>query len=525
MIYFDKLKEKLILLVILLLAFITRFYNYLNGIFFYPDSARDYLVGLHFLKYNETLTVGHASKLTNSSFYYPPDYYYLISIILRISDNFLFLQVVFTLLGIISIYLLYLIGKQLYGRKVALLAALFYSLSDLMIKESRTIYSAYFVVPIFLLSLLLLLYYRKDHQINHLLVSVALLDLGSLIHHQLLAFIPIYLLWIFFWKTSFKQYIVVVFMTIMLWILGIFPLIKFFGIQKIVDVFSPINNLSIRVNIIEKISMLNGAFYGNLNGNNYFFTGTIIFLLSFLLIFRKESARKLLFPLSFILSLFILAIYKPANIKDYYLSSLYPLLFLIISFLILENYILFKNRSWKGVIFLASCLFFVSLVNSFSALRPHAGNYLEAERISEAILEEIETISINTDPNVMKTFQVIAYVNNKTNEWRSTKYWYFLETMTNQKLLETVNYGSNLKQTNSDNYIFLICELYPKKEIESCLKIFKNKHPNHYLIKAIKIPGKLISAYLYKKIINNGKVSDTLFINHSRINRRNPIKY
>src|SRR3990167_9969440 len=129
-------KVKIILLGILALAAALRLYRIGDYMNFLGDEGRDALVVYNILHGKLTL-LGPTSSV--GGFFLGPIYYYFMApFLLLFNYNPVGPAVMVALIGIATTYLLYKICEIFFNRKVAIFAALLYSISPLIFSYSRS---------------------------------------------------------------------------------------------------------------------------------------------------------------------------------------------------------------------------------------------------------------------------------------------------------------------------------------------------------------------------------------------------
>jgi len=84
--------------------------------------------------------------------------------------------------GILSILMVFVIGRMLFNDKVGCYAALFISLSAVHVKYSRTGYAIVFQTFLLLIAFLFLVFYFKDEKLRFIIVSGGILGLAFLVY-------------------------------------------------------------------------------------------------------------------------------------------------------------------------------------------------------------------------------------------------------------------------------------------------------------------------------------------------------
>ena len=133
---FGKFSLPLPVLVILLVAAFMRLFRINDYMTFLGDEGRDVLVVKHILEGDFTLLGPRSSA---ADFYYGPIYYYLITPFLWLFRYDPVGPAVFiALLGILTVYCVYYVGKTFFGRNAGLIAAALYAVSPVVITYSRS---------------------------------------------------------------------------------------------------------------------------------------------------------------------------------------------------------------------------------------------------------------------------------------------------------------------------------------------------------------------------------------------------
>lgn len=129
-------KQHLFLILLLLLAAFLRFYNVNNNVMFLGDQGRDALVVSRIFKDKDPVFIGPMTSIGNM--YLGPFYYYFMLPFLWLSYPSPMGPVYAVIvLSLLTVYLLYRIGKELFGQKTAWLATIFFALSANVIIYSR----------------------------------------------------------------------------------------------------------------------------------------------------------------------------------------------------------------------------------------------------------------------------------------------------------------------------------------------------------------------------------------------------
>lgn len=126
----------ILLVVILLIGAFMRLYRIDEYMVFLGDEGRDMLVAREILHGNFTLLGPRASA---GDFYLGPIYYYMIAPFLFITNyNAVGPSIMVALFGVVTVYLVYRVGKEFFGTTSGLTASLLYAISPLVIIFSRS---------------------------------------------------------------------------------------------------------------------------------------------------------------------------------------------------------------------------------------------------------------------------------------------------------------------------------------------------------------------------------------------------
>ena len=185
----------LLLLLIVLLGFSLRFWHLSEYLYFNLDEERDlFIIRKILIDHHPTLIGGSVP----GGIYLGPGYFYITSIFAFISHmNPVGLGAVAATLGTLSVVLIFIVGKKLFGVKTGLLSALFYSTSFLVVVYNKIYWPLVYAPIVTLLTYFCLTKIIIDKKISWMLVLSAVLIIGiqsdpatfSLILLSLIAFL------------------------------------------------------------------------------------------------------------------------------------------------------------------------------------------------------------------------------------------------------------------------------------------------------------------------------------------------
>ena len=200
-----KYLDYLILTSLFLAGFLLRIYLIDKNLFFGPEQGRDLLVVKDIAINHKLVLIG--SKTDIEGIFHGPLFYYLATIPFLISKGSpLFIELFFILLSALSIFLLYLLTKELFNRKIAMISSTLFTFSFGSIVMSRWLSNPPLTIPISCLFFLFLVKFLKGK--NYYLVPVAicfgLVSQAELVNFLIFSFILFFVI-IIFWKRFIKQ--------------------------------------------------------------------------------------------------------------------------------------------------------------------------------------------------------------------------------------------------------------------------------------------------------------------------------
>lgn len=147
--------------VLVILGFILRFWNLPHQLFWGPEQGIDALVVKEMVEDGKLRLIGPKTDI--DGIFHGPHFYYLSAVSYLLSGgNPLFSIAWAIVFSSLSIPLLYLVARQLFSQKIAILSTIFYTVSYGAIVYSRWLSTHNFVPFFFLLSLYLFLKARKN---------------------------------------------------------------------------------------------------------------------------------------------------------------------------------------------------------------------------------------------------------------------------------------------------------------------------------------------------------------------------
>ena len=171
-------RQQIILAAILILAALLRFYRLPDWLYFTIDEERDAFIMRRILVEHRPVLIGGSIP---GGLYIGPGFYYLSAIVMFFSGlNPIGEGVVASLLGVISVYLIYKVGKLLFSRQTALFSSLFYATSYLIVVYNRIYWPLVLAPVIAIISYYsLIMVKRKKWKFVFVLTAVAIIGAQS----------------------------------------------------------------------------------------------------------------------------------------------------------------------------------------------------------------------------------------------------------------------------------------------------------------------------------------------------------
>ena len=165
--YFDYL----FLAILFITGFLLRSYLIDKNLFFGPEQGRDMLVVKDIVTSHKLVLIG--PKTAVEGIFHGPLYYYLAGIPFILSKgNPLVIELFFIFLNSLSVFLIYLLGKELFNRKISLIAPLLFTFSFGAIVMARWLSHPPLIIPVSCLFFLFLIRFIKGK--NNYLIPTAI---------------------------------------------------------------------------------------------------------------------------------------------------------------------------------------------------------------------------------------------------------------------------------------------------------------------------------------------------------------
>ncbi len=448
--------ELLILFLILVAGAFLRLYKIGGYMTFLGDEGRDAILVRRLLVNFDPILIGPGTSIGNM--YLGPLYYYLIApFLLLFNFSPIGPSIMVAILGIATIFLVWWIAREWFGRESALLVSFLYAIAPTIIIFSRASWNPN-VMPFFALVCIYAIWELWQKQkliwLSILAISFAMV-LNS--HYLGLALSPIIaIFWLIaFRKSKSRSYILhsVIALGIFLFLMS--PLVIFDFRHNFIN-FNALKKFFLERqttvsarpwNALPQAWPLWQEFSARLLAGRSEFLGSWVALglLSSLLLFNKVNKKqKDAFILIFAwlgVSVLALGVYKQ-HIYDHYFGFFFPAMFLLLAGIfqfLIDNH---KIRGWWLVTFSMTFLIFYNL-KEIPLKYPPANQMVRAIKVAQKIREEAGDNKFN--------LAVIAERNYEDG------YQYFLEKWDTKVIdIDPLNYD----KTVADK-LFVVCEKIP----------------------------------------------------------------
>lgn len=326
------MKERLLLVAILILGFFLRIYKLPETFFLDGDIARDWLIIFDAWEAKKPILVGPLASF--AGIFNGPWYYYTMAPVVIISRlNPLAIISSSILLGLLEIFLVYQVANRIFGKKVALSVMLFYALSYSAIKISHSLWNPNFLPALALLVLFFLVRAIQEKKVFKITGALAVAGYGLQFHYGFTLLVPS-ILWIsqklskyrFYWRALLLGFLVI---TAMFLPLAIFELRHQGVMTKTFILHQSTGHGGTIVDLVNNL-ILAQPFAHLLDLNfNLKLQPALAWVILVLLIFsyrqlKKVSEGEQVLWYVFFITLFLFMM-TPLVVHRYYLNSLLPL--------------------------------------------------------------------------------------------------------------------------------------------------------------------------------------------------------
>jgi 4-amino-4-deoxy-L-arabinose transferase-like glycosyltransferase len=396
------------LFTILLLGGFLRLWRIAEYLTFLGDEGRDALAVWKIVTLKHLTLIGPSTSV--GSMYLGPIYYYLMAPFLWLSRlDPVGPAIMVALLGIATIYLVYLVGKEFFNSWVGLIASLIYAISPVVIFHSRSSWNPN-VMPFFTLLFIYSLFkLAREQNYRFLMVASFSLAVALQSHYLGILLLPLCVWeWLVVFKKSKKRQALLrysVYSTLIFCFLFIFPLVwfdlrhHFLNSKALMAFIKNRESTGVDLGIIKRvIDNLVFLFERLVLAKEKIWAWPFLVLIAsgLALWFKKEKDEikrknlKLLFLWIAVGSLG-LAVYK-GRLYDHYFGFLFPLPFLLTA-LVIDFFLKRGREKYLGLLLIIGLLF---LNLAGCPLRYPPNKQLEKTKIiSKKILDEAKGEPLN----------------------------------------------------------------------------------------------------------------------------------
>lgn len=402
--WWDLKNEKFIfilLLAVLILAAFLRFYNLPEYMTFLGDEGRDAIIIKRMLTQYDIPLIGPPTSVGN--IYLGPLYYYMMAIPMALFNlNPVSAAGMVALIGTMTVFLIYYLGKIWFSKKAGLAAAFMYAISPVTIIYSRSSWNPN-PAPFFaLLSVFGIFKSYQSGNFKWLILSGFGAAAAIQMHYLALIMVPILvILWLieFFSKSKKNHFWKGTVFALIAFIIVMLPLLVFdfkhnFLNLRALSSLSGSGSITADSSVLSKIPSL---FFYNLTGRymageNSYLTIISASLIILSLFYKPLSRPKIILFVWLIIGLLGLSLYKQ-NVYDHYLGFLNPVPYLLFGAVIAANF--FNRRIFAaGFLFLIFLLAIVNLQRN-PLLYPGNNQLKRTQEIAKFIINETQNMPFN----------------------------------------------------------------------------------------------------------------------------------
>jgi len=362
----DILTKNRALIVTLIIGVFLRFYKLAGFVTFLGDQGRDAIIIKRILTLEHLPAIGPPTSV--GQVYLGPFYYYFIAPWLLLS-NFNPIGLAVGVAFFSSIYLLinYLIVKELFDKKIALISTILLSFSSVLIDFSRFSWNPN-LLPLFtLLTVYFVIKSLKTNKWYYFVLSGTFLSFAIQLHYlALFLILPISIIYLIDLLKERKQLIhkfVYLFICLFSFILFSSPLIifdlrhQFLNTKSFIVLFQ-----SSGTSFLTKFNSFFDSFYFlnfysfNINLNKLFVYLLLLFLFIILFVLIKKKSNLKTFLFIFLLTILGMSLYSGPKYPHYF-GLIYPLYYVIISYFL----VFYKESAWEKYLTIFFVLGFIFL--------------------------------------------------------------------------------------------------------------------------------------------------------------------
>jgi|GEM_PF-4049755 len=481
-------RQKIFFAVIIGLAFLYRLV-WLDYPLINTEPQRDYLIAQHILTYKDFPSSGPCCLFNGSyaPYRHPAIYYYLLSGILSINQNFMFLTFINLLLQLIPIIAIFILSSYLFSYKTGLLAIIFFSFNQEIFKNALFVWQPHLKQPFLYGSFLALFLFYRTNKYFLLLVSTILFFTACAIHLSSMTIAPFWFLALVFILYSQKRSVKTYLATFLLICISLFALFKGTSLEVFKNPLLLMHTSIIDYghSLITNVGVYINSIYGN--GKDISIIGTFLLVLNFIFLIlylrqKKLGPRKLyIISLISIIVGFIVGIslFK-ATIWHYYLEPLFGITIILLAETIRSQ----THRLFKMLAILFVILFIGQFFMYYPPQIKFFSNARNIDKAAIVLAKEIRDVQLQKGYAKPNFFRIQVYTQGvETPTVEDLAFWLPLEQKLQQKFIAVDDTTKSFKRLNFSDYIYVVCQSFGKKiQIsKECLEPF-NKEFSGYKI-------------------------------------------
>lgn len=402
------LRRNYLVILVLSIALFLRLYNLSSTVTFLEDEGRDLLIAHRMIDQGRPILLGPQTSTGNM--YLGPLYYYLITPALFLAQMNPLGPVVFiALTGVFTCWLLYYFGKDWFGKRVGLIAALMYAILPLPVSFTRNSWNPN-LAPLFALliiwSLVQILEKKSPTAKNFFLLGVFAGALIQMHYMALLFFVGVGISLIYSLRRSIPTLLKGLSVALVGFTLALLPFVvfelrnDFVNTRAITRFVEAKEEHNIRYSLpfslwSDKVSMTTTRLFASLFGRDALTPDprriAVALVISLVIISglvssskrKDDSARtyRLLFAL-FIIPLLLTGIYQE-NIHLHYLGFFFPLIYLLVAASLIRK----LSLRMTSIFLTAACMIY-AMPQLFSYLGSSGTNQvIRAKEVANYIVE------------------------------------------------------------------------------------------------------------------------------------------
>ncbi len=403
-----KIKEEksyfILAILTLILAAFLRLYKISDYMIFLGDEGRDAIIVKDILINHHFPLIGPPTSVGN--IYLGPLYYYMMAVSFAVSNlNPTAASVMNALIGVLTVALIYIIGKLWFGRLAGLIGAFLYAISPVTIAYSNFSWNPN-PTPFFALLAIFSLYkLKKGGNFLWLIMTGVMIGVAVQMHYLALILIPItVILWVYeiWYRKSQKQKInnsisgtlfgAFAFLLVMSPLFWFDLRHNFLNYRAVVELLNA--NGPIKADLIKNTLRIPSLYTYNLAaryiGGQNIYLGAILGILMLLPIIFLRTWSVLALTIWIAVGLLGVSFYQN-DVYDHYLGFLNPALFLLLGSVVC----IFKNLKWK-IVFIGF-IFLLSIINlqKNPLLYPPNNQLKRTQDVAKFIIEKSDNKDFN----------------------------------------------------------------------------------------------------------------------------------